>query len=281
MPEDRRDPSRVLGCRLSASATAWFARTTSSADPNAQQGTPIFDPDPAVEDLQGNRPLAATHRLFWSVFFQPADQNVLPAMKIDHRLSTRLRHVPERGALAKLNLRRGVKWGLPSGQTVAAAIKADPLTKHELWLGVENFDREADRRQVEAETPLWFYMLREAGARNQGEYLGPVGRAIVAEVFISILERDPNRYLKHQPKFKPHLWPTSAPSNPGHRWSLFLHQAYVHFDGDWDRFSPRQPRLALSATAHRLEITHDELAPARLDPTEVAERLQRAGRGLA
>jgi hypothetical protein len=41
-----------------------------------------------------------------------------------------------------------------------------------------------------AETPLWYYILREAAILGSGDRLGPVGGRIVAEV-ITLLDRDP------------------------------------------------------------------------------------------
>jgi hypothetical protein len=35
---------------------------------------------------------------------------------------------------------------------------------------------------LEKRTPLWFYVLREAEVTSDGEYLGPVGGWLVAEV---------------------------------------------------------------------------------------------------
>jgi hypothetical protein len=41
------------------------------------------------------------------------------------------------------------------------------------------------------ETPLWYYILREADVKGSGDRLGPVGGRIVAEVVITMLDRDP------------------------------------------------------------------------------------------
>ncbi len=41
------------------------------------------------------------------------------------------------------------------------------------------------------ETPLWYYVLREADVTTSGSRLGPVGARIVAEVIITLLDRDP------------------------------------------------------------------------------------------
>ena len=41
------------------------------------------------------------------------------------------------------------------------------------------------------ETPLWYYILREADVTASGDRLGPVGGRIVAEVIVTLLDRDP------------------------------------------------------------------------------------------
>ena len=38
-------------------------------------------------------------------------------------------------------------------------------------------------------TPLWYYILAEASADNDGATLGPVGGRIVAEVFVDVLAK--------------------------------------------------------------------------------------------
>lgn len=59
------------------------------------------------------------------------------------------------------------------------------------------------------ETPLWFYILKESELKPDeeagGKTLGPVGGRIVAEVFIGILQGDPNSYLRKEPNWKPTL----------------------------------------------------------------------------
>jgi hypothetical protein len=44
------------------------------------------------------------------------------------------------------------------------------------------------------ETPLFYYILREAEVRNDGNQLGDVGGRIVAEVLLGLLDGDPTSY---------------------------------------------------------------------------------------
>ena len=54
-------------------------------------------------------------------------------------------------------------------------------------------------------TPLWYYVLAEAKAVNNGEHLGPVGGGIVAETLIGLLRVDPTSYLRIHRGFQPFL----------------------------------------------------------------------------
>jgi len=49
------------------------------------------------------------------------------------------------------------------------------------------------------ETPRWYYILREADVRCDGNRLGPVGGRIVGEVLIGLLEMDLNSLLGAAP----------------------------------------------------------------------------------
>jgi hypothetical protein len=48
------------------------------------------------------------------------------------------------------------------------------------------------------ETPLWYYLLREADVRCGGNRLGPVGGRIVGEVLVGLLDLDPGS-VRHAP----------------------------------------------------------------------------------
>ena len=56
---------------------------------------------------------------------------------------------------------------------------------------------------LDASTPLWYYILREAAVFNDGLRLGPVGGRIVAETIIGLLARDDFSYLNNG--FRPSL----------------------------------------------------------------------------
>jgi hypothetical protein len=54
-------------------------------------------------------------------------------------------------------------------------------------------------------TPLFYYILKETQLREDGLRLGPLGARIVAEVFIGLLQLDPDSYLSVQPNWLPTL----------------------------------------------------------------------------
>ena len=105
----------------------------------------------------------------------------------------------------------------PSGQSVARAMGLEPLAGEDLLLG-QNFAQaikdkklnehqikhaDAARRRLEAETPLWYYILAEAQKLHEGEHLGPLCGRIVAEIFIGILTGDSQSYLQVDPGWTP------------------------------------------------------------------------------
>lgn len=136
------------------------------------------------------------------------NQVYVPSKAIDHLLANELVELPERVvgpearrqdlSLAFRNLLRGYVLGLPSGQQVEAALAArgypirtpDNEEPQNLRLGeiLAGACLNAEtRRRLEEHTPLFLYLMREAGIRGGGNRLGPVGSAILMEVFGAML----------------------------------------------------------------------------------------------
>jgi hypothetical protein len=160
---------------------------------------PIFTPDPnagELEDLRGFRPLPGFWTLDWARFLQIRDgADVQPSRRIDARLAGALRVIhPGKASLAELNLIRGFKMGLPSGQAVARAMRIAPISNAELGLDPALAGREA---------PLWYYVLKEAELTQGGLHLGPVGSRIVVEVFLGLAKADPASFLNLDPSWRP------------------------------------------------------------------------------
>ncbi len=159
-------------------------------------------PDP--DDLSGGK-RAPRRFVDWPSFFDLGDGLSRPNKRIDTKLSSPLFALPfvapglpnNPQSLAQRNLLRHLTFSLPSGQRVARAMGIAPLARDTL----------ADVRPLgfDAETPLWFYILREADVEQEGVILGPVGDRIVAEVFVGLLEGDRLSYLRQDPQWTPTL----------------------------------------------------------------------------
>ena len=92
------------------------------------------------------------------------------------------------------NLLRCVTWMLPSGQRIANEMGIPPLGNSELA------ELQVIRPGFVQSTPLFYYILKEAQLREDGLRLGPVGARIVTEVFVGLLQLDPDSYLKRPTK---------------------------------------------------------------------------------
>jgi hypothetical protein len=107
------------------------------------------------------------------------------------------------GRLAARNLLRGREMGLPSGQSVARAMGLTPLTPEQVATGPDGAAAEASG--LHRETPLWFYVLKEAQLFGRGRRLGPVASQIVAETLLTVVEETPGSYLAASPSWRPTL----------------------------------------------------------------------------
>ncbi len=166
-----------------------------------------FGPCPVFPDLIGFGPVGSEHAVDWPLQIdvdgqQPAQR----AKRIDGRLPTSLISLPtsisgeqpgsDYASLANRDLQRGQAVGLPSGEEVARALGAEPLSSEQVGLAAQGW---------EGETPLWLYVLKEAEALHDGERLGPVGGRIVGEVLIGMIESDPESFLAVEPTWTPTL----------------------------------------------------------------------------
>ena len=111
--------------------------------------------------------------------------------------------VPQPFSLPERNLIRGVRLKLPPGQSVARAMGIKPLTANQVADGPDG--QVAKQHNLHVESPLWYYILKEAQVEANGEHLGPVGSRIVAEVFIGLLRADSSSFLVRRPDWKPWL----------------------------------------------------------------------------
>lgn len=186
------------------------------------QGGPklqVFNNSNPAADLHGGRQIATDHQIFWPNFLpvdgQPSTGQTGTGQvaanisrKIDTLLSSGLFGLPIPGAepegsaiLAKRNLQRAAKYGLPSGQAVAARLGIPVISNHDIAAAIPRLGfldplaLNYDTSYLE-ETPLWLYILAESKIVQNGEKLGPVGSRIVAEVMGGLLAGDVRSYYR-------------------------------------------------------------------------------------
>ncbi len=166
---------------------------------------PGGEPLPILPDLLGFRPVLPERVIDFGVFFDaPGQATAQRALRIDAKLPRALIDLPEDitgrlddrlyGSLAARDLHRGISTGLPSGEAVARALGIEPLSPENVGLP-----------DWVTETPLWYYIGREAAALGGGDRLGPVGARLVAGVLIALLDRDPDSFRAIDPDWTPIL----------------------------------------------------------------------------
>jgi Animal haem peroxidase len=174
-----------------------------------------FGPRPVFPDLMGFGPVASEHAVDWAlqvdVHGRPPAQR---AKRIDSRLPSPLIALPPRisgsepgteyASLATRDLQRGRAVGLASGEAVARRLGVPVLSAAAVGLAEHGWTDE---------TPLWFYVLREAAVMHDGNRLGPVGGRIVGEVLVGIVDGDPTSFRSVDPGWQPTL--------PAHRGGAF------------------------------------------------------------
>ncbi len=203
----------------------------------------IFDSskpdDDAALDLRGFRPRPKRMKIDWSRFFHFPSRAALAtsvqlARPIDPLIAAPLFRMPTKVAdfankalrpddilrsVPARNLWRGRKNKLASGQAVAEAMG---LPASEMLGHGRPF--EIDQRGIQGaiddiagtglnsqdlverfgrNTPLWYYILKEAQVFFNGEGLGPVGARIVAEVLVGLLVADKDSILNAARDWRP------------------------------------------------------------------------------
>ena len=173
-------------------------------------------------NLGGSPTLPSDWIVDWTRFFDfsdnPGFSNHPQSNKtrlIDTQLALKLGDLPEfqadpephKKALAVRNLLRGRLVGLPTGQEVAAAIGVTPLTADQLTAGPHgSILRE---HNLQCQTPLFYYILREAMVQQSGQRLGQVGSRILVETFHGLVEASQCSILKEK-NWRPSLHPRKA-----------------------------------------------------------------------
>lgn len=175
---------------------------------NAQAKGAIFP------DLGGGHQVPHAHVIDWRYFFD-VDPSQPP--QLSRRIDARLTHalinlpdavvgtteIPEYRSLACRDLQRARALDMPSGEAVARAMGAALLTADEVGLQAHGW---------QGETPLWYYVLKEAEVCGDGVRLGEVGGRIVTEVLIGLLDGDPASYRSAEVEWHPVL-PSTKPDD--------------------------------------------------------------------
>lgn len=168
--------------------------------------------------MLGFSPLPEGHAITdWGIMFDRDTSTAQRAMKITEKFPAALLAMPgeitgpvkDEGykSLANRDMQRGNLVELPSGEAIAAAMGHTPLSADQI--GLPNWD---------GETPLGYYIMREAALLCDGQCLGPVGGRIVAGVMCGLLRSDPSSFLNADPNWAPFL---IAPGrSPTKRYSL-------------------------------------------------------------
>jgi hypothetical protein len=166
-----------------------------------------FGPCPVFPDLMGFGPVAPEHAVDWALQIDleghpPAQR----AKRIDSRLPAPLIALPTQisgatpgtdyASLANRDLQRGHAVGLASGEAVARRLGVPVLSAARIGLAEHGWA---------GETPLWFYILKEAEVLHAGDRLGPVGGRIVGEVLVGIIDGDPESFRSVDPSWTPTL----------------------------------------------------------------------------
>jgi hypothetical protein len=163
------------------------------------------DPVPLFPDLLGFRVIPLQHMIDWKLFFDaPGTASAQRSKKIDGKLVQALIQLPvavtgeveveDYHSLAVRDLQRGQGVGLPSGEAVARHLGINPLGVEQVGIASIGW---------QGETPLWYYILREADVYTGGDRLGPVGGRIVAEVLVGLIDTDVASFRRSHQQWQP------------------------------------------------------------------------------
>lgn len=184
-------------------------------------------------NLNGFRTLPGAWSVDWAFYFDGVARHIgdrdnvpagailpQPSFLIDSTLVDPLKSLPDkqgepnvaRRSLAVLNLVRGWRMGLPSGQSIARKMGIAALSDAVLFDHADPARAKARRALLDdranrfaGNCPLWFYILREAEVVAGGVHLGPVGGTIVAEVLAGLIMEDRHSFLAQWPDWRPTL----------------------------------------------------------------------------
>jgi hypothetical protein len=156
------------------------------------------DPVPLFPDLLGFRAVPREHVIDWTLFFDsPGAPPAQRSKKMDGKLVRALIELPvavtgeceieDYHSLAVRDLQRGQGIGLPSGEEVARHIGVTPLTAEQVGIVSTGW---------KGETPLWYYILREADACTAGNRLARWEAELWRRFWLDSLMRTRHRIVR-------------------------------------------------------------------------------------
>jgi hypothetical protein len=145
-------------------------------------------------DESDSFPARRARHIDWRISAPLGNMNNRLGEGADDDLRRLQRQLPQR------NLLRGYLLSLPTGQAAAEALGVDQLSADELD---EPYLPPLAANGFVEQTPLWFYVLREAEIRGGGNHLGETGSRIVAETIVGLLKGDPTSYLNADTPWDP------------------------------------------------------------------------------
>lgn len=173
----------------------------------------------------------------WRFFFELPGVEAADGIKsarLDTRIAATLHDLPlyprdpnsPRLALPTRTLLRGARVGLPSGQEVAELLGEQKLTEKQILSGLINVNPNVVTGPgFDKDTPLFYYVLKEAEILGERRKLGPVGSRLVGETIFAALDADPFSYWNQAPGGK--KWLPSLGTSSGFGMDDLLLQAGV------------------------------------------------------
>jgi hypothetical protein len=183
---------------------------------NGHKIDPVDPSKSQLKPFDGEPTLPFNWVIEWDRFSNKADPNEAHmARKLDTRLVNAIHNMPNEGLgvqddndpsnkiirlmlrdLAQRNLLRGYLLSIPTGQAVAKAMGVPALSEEELRRGnTPAVNAALETGGFLQNTPLWYYVLKEAEVRANGNSLGELGSRIVVETQIGLLRNDPRSFL--------------------------------------------------------------------------------------